>query len=1223
MLYYFAWLIATIMPLGNIDSSAKSNHLSWEKKFGQTISNPQSFFSQSSGKNSPASQKLITNLRNGKKLPNCSPNLFGLKPKLVEEFQGNVGFNSPANAPMLQNGHVKNKNDSQLKVAKKIKIEQVPPNGEGSEENGENEDEANEDKQEGKKKEGAGSKLYDSFHFRSLGPALTSGRIVGFAIDPHDRSRYYVAVAAGGVWKTVNSGTTWTPIFDKEGSYSIGYITLDPKNPETIWVGTGENNSQRSVGYGDGVYKSIDGGKSWKNMGLNKSEHIGKIVIDPRQSDTVYVAAQGPLWSAGGDRGLYKTTDGGKTWQLILQISENTGVTDIILDPRHPDTLLAASYQRRRHVWTLINGGPESALHRSIDGGKTWSKVKGGLPDGELGRIGLAYAPSNPNIVYATIEASDKKGGIFRSEDGGITWKKKNPFDSQAQYYAHLVVDPKNENRIYVMNVLIQVSDDGGTTLQNLGERSKHVDNHTIYIDPNNPNYYLVGCDGGIYESFDRAAHWHFKSNLPVTQFYDIGIDENAPFYNVYGGTQDNYTMGGPSRTRTRHGITNTDWFVVQGGDGFHCKVDPKDPNIVYAEYQYAGLVRFDRRTGQGVGIQPQPGKGEPPLRWNWDSPLLISPHNHERIYFAANRLFRSDDQGQSWTAISGDLTRQLDRDLLPVMGKIWGPDTVAKHVSTSLYGNLVALTESPKKEGLIYVGSDDGLIQITDNQGKSWKKIEKFRTVPDKTYVSRLLASQHEENTVYASFDNHKNGDFQPYLLKSTDRGISWTSIAGDLPQRGTVLAIAEDHIDPNLLFVGTEFGLFTTLDGGKKWHKLSGSFPTIAVRDLAIQKQMNDLVVGTFGRGIYILDDYSPLRYLQEKILNEKVKLFPVRNALRYFPTTPYGFGRKGFLGESLYVADNPAYGATITYHLKSSILTKKEKRRQAEKESNRKGKAITYPKPEELRLEAEEEPPAIILSIFDENHHLIRKLRGPAKAGIHRITWDLTENSASTQSAPRRRNAEPEEEEGESNSSSGPVVLPGTYQVELSFLENGVEQKTNEKQSIVVTSDSIVQLWAGEQIESHQFLKEIDAIRANLQATNKEIQELQNNLNQAKIALNRGSDMTIPILKKQTREMLEALAVMKRALSGDAFLRNRNENTPLSVQDRIRAAAEAVGQGSRKPTETAKKSLEIAKSELAEQLAIFKKLKSQFSALAQKMDDLKLPWTEGRPIIINQKK
>jgi photosystem II stability/assembly factor-like uncharacterized protein len=616
------------------------------------------------------------------------------------------------------------------------------------------------------------SPTFNGLKLRAIGPAFTSGRVIGFAVDPNNAARYFVAAASGGVWKTINSGATWTAVFDKEGSYSIGAIVLDPKNPLTVWVGTGENNSQRSVSYGNGVYRSDDGGKTWKNVGLKASEHIGRIAIDPKDSETVYVAAQGPLWGAGGDRGLYKTTDGGKTWKKILSISDNTGVTDVVIDPQNPSTVYAASYQRRRHMWTLINGGPESALYKSTDAGATWNKLKAGLPTTDLGRIGLAISPVDSNVLYASVEAADRKGGIFRSNDRGGSWERRNEFDAGAMYYSRIVADPQNVDRIYVMNVFLMVSDDGGKTLRRLGEKSKHVDNHEIWIDPKDNNHYLVGCDGGVYESYDRGTNWEFKSNLSITQFYDITTDNAAPFYNVYGGTQDNFSFGGPASTRSASGIVNSDWFVTNGGDGFHSRVDPEDPNTIYASLQNGGLVRFDKRTGERMGIQPQPGRGEEALRWNWDSPLMISPHLHTRVYYAADKLFRSDDRGDTWQVVSGQLSRGLDRDKLPVMGKVWSMDAVAKNQSTAFFGNASALAESPKKEGLIYVGTDDGLIQVTEDGGKNWRKIETFPGVADMSYVSRIVASNHDADTVYAALENRQNADFKPYLLKSTNAG-------------------------------------------------------------------------------------------------------------------------------------------------------------------------------------------------------------------------------------------------------------------------------------------------------------------------------------------------------------------------------------------------------------------------------------------------------------------
>src|SRR6185436_16150527 len=459
-------------------------------------------------------------------------------------------------------------------------------------------DETKKPEEEARPRDPMSTPTFNGLRLRSIGPAFTSARVSAFAVDPTNPSRYYVAAASGGVWKTINSGITWTPIFDSQSSYSIGAITLDPKNPLIVWVGTGENNSQRSVSYGDGVYRSDDGGLTWRNVGLKTSEHIGRIAIDPKDSNIVYVAAQGPLWGPGGDRGLYKTTDGGKTWKQLLKISEHTGVTDVVIDPNNPETIYAASYQRRRHSWTLINGGPESAIHKSTDGGATWTRLRAGLPTIDMGRIGLAISPVDTNVVYATIESTDRRGGIFRSSDRGGSWERRNEFDTTAMYYGKIFADPKDVDRIYVMNVFVTVSDDGGRTLRRLGERSKHVDNHVIWIDPANTDHYLVGCDGGIYESYDRGAFWHFKSNLPIAQFYDITTDNALPFYNVYGGTQDNYSFGGPSRTRSASGIVNADWIVTQGGDGFRSQVDPEDPNTIYAESQTGGMVRFDKRTG-------------------------------------------------------------------------------------------------------------------------------------------------------------------------------------------------------------------------------------------------------------------------------------------------------------------------------------------------------------------------------------------------------------------------------------------------------------------------------------------------------------------------------------------------------------------------------------------------------------------------------------------------
>jgi photosystem II stability/assembly factor-like uncharacterized protein len=1064
--------------------------------------------------------------------------------------------------------------------------------------------------QEPRPKRPAAIAAFDGLKLRSIGPAIASGRIAAFAVDPADASHYYVAVASGGVWKTTNAGTTWTPVFDNEGSYSIGAVALDPKNSHVVWVGTGENNSQRSVSYGDGIYRSDDGGKSWKNVGLKNSEHIGRILIDPRNSDVTYVAAQGPLWSAGGDRGLFKTVDGGKTWKKVLSISENTGVTDVVLDPRNPDVLIAAAYQRRRHVWTLINGGPESALYKSTDGGNTWKKLKAGLPTEDLGRISLAISASKPDVVYAGVESIDKKGGVFRSADRGETWERRNDFDQGAMYFAGVEVDPHNADRVYVMGVSMQVSDDGGKTLRRLGTKWRHGDDHVIWVNPRDNRHYRVGSDGGVYESFDRGANWVFMANLPVTQFYDVCVDESSPFYHVYGGTQDNFTLGGPARTRSVHGITNAAWFVTLGGDGFHCRVDPKDADTVYSTLQYGVLSRFDRRTGQSTIIQPQAGKGEPPLRWNWDSPLLISPHKNTRLYFAANRLFRSDDRGDSWKPVSGDLTRQIDRDKLQVMGKLWGPDAVAKHQSTSFYGNILGLSESPKKEGLIYVGTDDGLVQVTEDGGRTWRKCDKFPGVPDQTYVTRLLASQHATDTVYLAFDNHKNGDFAPYLLKSTDAGRTWTSIKGDLPERGSVNAITEDHVNPDLLFVGTEFGLYFTTDGGKKWTRLKSGLPTIAVKDIAIQRQMNDLVIGTFGRGIYVLDDYSPLRTLTPEALAREAVICPVRDAVQYIPTRQYGVSGKGFQGATFYTADNPPFGATFTYYLKDPIKSLKQQRRDAEKDAAKKGKTAAYPTKDQIRAEAEEEAPTILFTVSDATGKPLRTLTGPATKGLHRVAWDLREPAPVLPKAPPNE----ADEDVFAAGPRGPLVLPGTYRVTLAKRVGGKVTPLGETREFKVVLEGPDVHSIADRMELYAFQQKVLRLQRAVSGALEAANDLTTRLERIKKTLDHAPGVDakwkdfVRDLEKRHREIL-------RALRGDLALRTREENTPPSISERVGYIASSHRNSLSRPTQTQRDSYDIASKEFQGALGSLRTLfDTDLRRLQEALHEAGAPWTPG---------
>jgi photosystem II stability/assembly factor-like uncharacterized protein len=878
---------------------------------------------------------------------------------------------------------------------------------------------------------------FGALNFRGIGPALTSGRIADFAIDPRDPSHYYVGVCSGGVWETHNAGVTFTPIFDGQGSYSIGCVTMAPSQPEIVWVGSGENNSQRSVPYGDGVYKSLDGGSTWKNMGLERSLHIGRIIVHPTNPDVVYVAAMGPLWGPGGDRGVFKSTDGGENWELVLELDENTGVVDLQMDTRDPDVIFAASYQRRRHVWTLINGGPGSGIHKTTDGGATWTELTSGLPTVDMGRIGLALSSPSPNTVYAIIEAADGKGGFFRSTDAGQKWAKMSDYVAGSpQYYNEIVADPVNPDRVYSMDTFIQVTEDGGKTFSRVGWAAKHVDEHALWIDPCNTDHLLTGNDGGVYESFDRGENWRYMAHIPVTQFYRVAIDYDEPFYNVYGGTQDNNTQGGPSRTHYSHGISNREWFLTLGGDGFEPAIDPTNPDIIYCQWQYGFLHRYERNSGETLDIQPQPQEGEI-LKWNWNSALIISPHDHQRLYYACQKIFRSDDMGNSWTRISDDLTTGVDRNKLEVMGRVWGPDAVAKNKSTSFYGSIISLNESPVREGLLMAGTDDGLIQVSLDGGDQWTEHGSFNGVPDGCYVSDVEPSRFDEKVIYASFDNHKRDDFKPYILCSDNHGKSWKSIAGNLPENGMVHSIALDHVDPKLIFVGTEFGVFFTRDDGQNWTQLKAGIPTIACRDLEIQRRENDLVIASFGRGFYILDDYSPLRNLEPATFEEEAVIFPVKDALIFNIAGPLGYRDNGSQGAAFYTAKNPPFGAVITYHLNEGLESLKDIRQKKEKELVEAEEPVYYPSWDDLQAEDREVDPILVLTIRDAGGDVVKRFTGPGAAGLHRVAWDLRY----PYSGPINLNqGGPSSHRDDEH--AGPLVMPGKYSVTISKRVRGEE-------------------------------------------------------------------------------------------------------------------------------------------------------------------------------------
>jgi photosystem II stability/assembly factor-like uncharacterized protein len=1036
---------------------------------------------------------------------------------------------------------------------------------------------------------------------------------MSLAVHPNNVGIIYVGTASGGLWKTINGGATWTPIMDREGSYSIGWVTLDPSNPNVVWVGTGERNSQRSVAYGDGVYKSDDGGRSWKNVGLKNSEHIGRIVVHPKNADIVYVAAQGPLWAPGGDRGLYKTTDGGKTWEQVLKISENTGVSDVVLDPRNPDVIVATAYQRRRHFFTLIDGGPESAIHRSTDGGRSWTKVNTGLPNEELGRIGVAISPVNPDILYAIVESANRRGGIFRSSDNGVTWERRMDYNQGSpMYYGDIFPDPVDVDRVYVPDVIFQVSDDGGRTMRALGQRAMHVDNHIIWVDPRNTRHMLVGNDGGLYRSFDGGGTWVFFENLPLAQYYDVDVDNATPFYNVYGGLQDNYSLGMPSRTRSDHGILNQDVFVTNGGDGFVSRVDPQDPNIVYAELQHGVIVRYDKRTGERIGIQPKEEKGGAPLRWNWDAPFIISPHSNTRLYMASQFVYRSDDRGNTWRKISPDLTRQIDRNTLAVMGKVWGPDAVAKNTSTAIYSNISALWESPGREGLLWVGTDDGLIQVSEDGGANWRRTAAPPGVPENAYVTRIRPSLHEQNTAYVTFSNHQNGDFKPYAYRTADLGRTWTSINGDLPVRGGTFAIAEDHVDPKLLFIGTEFAAYVSKNGGGNWLKIAG-VPTIKVAEIAIQRRENDLVLGTFGRGIYIVDDYSPLRITSAQSLASAATLYPPRDAVLFVPTQHYGGRGKAFQGEMLYAGDNAPYGAVIAYALKDALQTLKEKRVEAETAAEKAGRPIRYPPPDELRAEAAEEAPAILLTIADSAGKAVRVISGPTGKGIQRVAWDLR---VPAHTLPAARPQSPEDEIFDTGP-SGPYVIPGKYSVTLSQRVGGVVTQLAGPVSFNVVLDPQGVATLADHSARWQFQEKLQDLRRRLAGA----LELANTTNTKLDAMKRALDATPSAprtVHDQTREVQRKLNAILLELRGDQALGSRSVPTPASISERANGISGEQGRSFSRPTKTHEEQFAIASELFGVELAKLQQLVTRdIPVLERELERVGAPWTPGRVV------
>ncbi|MDA0932131.1 MAG: glycosyl hydrolase [Planctomycetota bacterium] len=792
--------------------------------------------------------------------------------------------------------------------------------------------------------------------FRSLGPCLTTGRIADLEVSPHDPDLWFLASASGGLFRSEDGGDHWAAIFDAHEGYSLGCVVVDPRDRNVVWLGTGENTHNRSTSYGTGVYKSLDGGDTWSCVGLTGTEKIQEILIDPRDSEVVYVVAPGPLWRAGGERGLYKTVDGGETWTRALHMSDDTGITDAAFRPGDPDVIYAAAYQRRRHNAMCVAGGPEAGILRSTDAGATWRRIEVGLPDVDMGRIALAVDPRAPLRVCATVVARGEAGGTFVSEDGGDSWTKHSDYaGGDPQYYGELFVDPHRPDTLWNVDVRVMRSTDLGRTWGPL-PFAMHVDNHEVVFDPADPAHVWIGNDGGLYETHgydhDRpqAARWRHFTNLPLSQFYRVSCDLSRPFYRVTGGAQDNGTIAGPSRSENRIGVRTSDWFTVGGGDGFQAFFDPTRSELVYGQSQNGALYRLDLSTGQRAGIRPTQG-AEDGGRWHWDSPLLVSRHADGRLYYAGERVYRSDDRGDGWTAISGDLTRNLDRTQLPIMGKVQDADAVGLHLYTTTMSVVTALDESPRVPGLLYAGSDDGLVHVTENGGRSWTRVERLGPAPEQSYVTDLFASALDDDVVFATVNNWQLGDFRPWVLRSDDRGRTWTDITGNLPQRSGTWSIVQDGEAAGLLFVGTEFGVYVTIDGGGHWTLMEAGMPRIQARDLHLQAQWHDLVVGTFGRGIFVLDDISALRDLTPDLLASEAALLRCRPAPRFEERreVPAVWGNE--------TAPNPPFGATLTYYVGAALGDR-----------------------------------SLLLAISDAAGETVRELELAATTGLHRVTWDL---------------------------------------------------------------------------------------------------------------------------------------------------------------------------------------------------------------------------------------
>ena len=932
--------------------------------------------------------------------------------------------------------------------------------------------------------------VLDGLEWRCIGPANMGGRIDDFAVVEREPNIIYVGTASGGVWKTTNNGITWKPIFDDQITSTIGDVTVAPSQPDTVWVGTGEPNNRQSSSWGNGVYKSMDGGKTWKNMGLEDTHHIGRIVIHPTNPDILYVAALGHLWGPNEQRGLYKTTNGGRTWKNTKSIDVNTGFVDVAMDHDNPGTLYAAAYQRRRRGWGFNGGGPGSGMYKTTDGGENWVRLTNGLPEGDLGRIGIDIYRRDPSIVYAVVEHKGD-GGVYRSEDKGSTWTKMSSINPRPMYYSQIRVDPNNDQRIWVLGASMYVSDDGGKNFRTDYVTRVHGDHHAMWIHPKNSDHMVLGSDGGIYFSYDRGKSWDFVNALPLAQFYEIGIDMQKPYW-IYGGLQDNGSWGGPSSTWFRQGITNDEWIKIGGGDGFYTQVDPEDSTLIYAESQTGNLFRIDLKTGESKSLRPQPEDSSERYRFNWNSPILISPHDPKTIYYGGNKLFTSIDKGETWEATE-DLTTQQDRETLELMGVLPEKNTLSRHDGISFYGDITTISESPIKAGLLYVGTDDGYLQVSRDGGKAWTNVvSKVPGLPKYTYVTRVVASKFDESSAYATFDSHRNNDFKPYVFRTSDYGESWANISANLPMGSIVNVIREHHKNPNLLFVGTERGAYFSIDRGTTWTMFKGNFPMVPVDDIAIHPRENDLIFGTHGRSVWVLDDITPLEQLTPQVLKSSGHLFDVRPAKIF-----NSFSHKGNLGHKVFVAPNSPFGAVISYYLKG-------------------------------------EEKDVKIFIKNSDGEVIREIEGKNEAGINRVTWGLRYSPPEMGDMGRMSRY--------FRTRGGPFVLPGEYQVSLKVADQEMVK------SVEVTGDPRVAITFEDRKSQHDALYAIYQLMPLISSVSRATDKIQKEIAALKSDLKEVPDVPEAVTEV-VKTVDDKVGVIRKKLFGDPDAGYR------SMQDSLR--------------------------------------------------------------------